>query len=59
MDQPLGILNLVREPINKSYGIFSVVGQRLTCYHVIIIIPHTVTMDVLLVLNALVSIINH
>ena len=47
------------EPINKFYGIFSVVDQRLTCYHVVIIITHTVTMDLLLVLNALVSIINH
>ena len=47
------------EPINKFYGIFSVVDQKIICHHAVMIIMNFATMDVLLVLNVLVSIINH
>ena len=41
------------------YGMFSVVDQKLTCHHAVIIIMNIVIMDVLLVLNVLVSISNY
>ena len=47
------------ESINKFYGIFSVVDQRLICHHAEIIIMNIATMGVLLALNVLVSISNY
>ena len=47
------------ETINKFYGVFTVGDQRLTYYHAEITITNIVIMDVLLVLNALVSVSNH